>query len=445
MRRRLLVRHVSAIAATAAAALAAVVFGVNVASTVAASEDGRVLIERLGCPVCHDVPGHATTIRKEAPDLTWQGDRVRADWLFAFLKSPGTIRPALAARMPNFRLTDEEALALTEALGTLRDRTAKPLPVARQYTGTVTAAAREAAQKLTTKDYFDCFSCHWDGERKPAGKPEEWGPDLGRAPQRLNPDWIVRWLTDPAKIAPGTKMPGFFADDSSGPDDILDGNELAQMMALRDWLASRTTREPDPAYRRAKAEHPDAGATVGRSLLVRLNCVGCHRIAGFPEGRRVGPHLGFQGSRVTRVWLAEFLRKPAAIKPEYAIMGSDARMPDFRLTDREVDVLTDYIMTTLVDRAVPHVAPGTFDPALAPEGERLFAEKFCDNCHRIGERPGGIGPELTHAGRRLNPAWIYRFVLNPSHYLDTRMPNLKLTESEARAVTSYLVHRDRTP
>ena len=423
-------------------AVAAVLVAAGVA---APSDDGRALIERLGCPVCHDVPGHTTTVRKEAPDLTWEGDRVRPEWVFAFLKTPQTIRPALTARMPNFRLTDEEALALTEALSTLKDRTAKPLPAAQQYRGSMTPAAREAAVKLTSKDYLDCFSCHWDGERKPAGKPEEWGPDLGRAPQRLNPDWIVRWLADPAKVVPGTKMPAFFADDKSGPDDILDGDEMAQMLALRDWLVSRGKRDPDPAYQAARTEHVDAGATLGRSLLVRLNCVGCHRIAGFPEGRRLGPHLGFQGSRVTRPWLREFLRSPGTIKPEYAIMGSDARMPDFRLSEREVDVLTDYIATTFVDPSLPAVAAGTFDPRLARDGERLFADKFCDNCHRLDRRPGGIGPDLTFAGRRLNPAWVYRFVLNPSHYLDTRMPNLKLTETEARAVTAYLIHREPTP
>ncbi len=419
--------------------------GLTAVGAAAPTDDARALIERFGCPVCHDIPGHSTTVRKEAPDLSGEGDRVRPEWLFGFLKAPHTIRPALTARMPTFRLTDEEALALTEALQTFKDRAAKALPAAQRYRGSVTAAAREAAEKLTTKDYLDCFSCHWDGGRKPAGKQEEWGPDLARVPQRLQPDWIVRWLTDPSKVVAGTKMPAFFADDKSGPDDILGGDEMAQMMALRDWLVSRSKRDPDPGYEAARKESPDAGATLGRSLLVRLNCIGCHRIAGFPEGRRVGPNLGFQGSRVTREWLREFLRRPGPIKPEYAIMGSDARMPDFRFTEQELDVLTEYIATKLVDPAVPTVAPVTFDRTLVREGERLFADKFCDNCHRIGQRPGGIGPELTFAGRRLNPAWVYRFVLNPSHYLDTRMPNLKLTESEARAVTSFLIHREPAP
>lgn len=412
---------------------------------VEAQEAGRALIERLGCPVCHDIPGHTTTVRQEAPLLTFEGDRVKGDWLFAFLKSPHTIRPGIGARMPSFRLTDEEALALTEALAGFRDGSVPSPPPAHRSKGTVTATAREAAMKLMSKDYLDCLNCHWDGDKKPGGKPEEWAPDLGRVPERLNPDWIIRWFSDPSKLVPNTKMPSYFADDKSGPDDILDGDETAQMLALRDYLVSRGRAEGHPAYAVAKREYPEANAATGRSLLVRLNCVGCHRVAGFPEGRRVGPPLGFQGSRVTREWLQGFLRRPGPIKPEYAIMGSDARMPDFRLTDGEVETLTDYIMTRLRDETLQPLAAAAFDAKLAPQGERLFAEKFCDNCHRIATRPGGIGPDLTFAWQRLNPAWVYRFVLNPSHYLDTRMPNLKLTEEEARAVTAYLLHRERVP
>ncbi|MBI4593798.1 MAG: c-type cytochrome [Candidatus Rokubacteria bacterium] len=409
-------------------------------------ESGQLLIQKLGCPVCHDIPGHTTTVRQEAPDLTYEGDRVKPEWLFEFLRSPVTIRPGVAARMPNFRLTDTEALALTEALGSFKDRKAPPLPPGQRYQGTLSPVARAAAVKLLTKDYFDCFNCHWDGDKKPGGKPEEWAPDLGRVANRLNPDWIVRWLIDPAKIVPGTKMPAFFPDDKSGPDDILGGDETAQILTLRDYLmAGGQAASGGSAYARVKAEHADGSVAPGRSLLLRLNCVGCHRIAGFPEGKRVGPPLGFQGSRVTREWLREFLRRPGPIKPEYAIMGSDARMPDFRLTDGEVDTLTDYFMSRLRDANLPALPATALDPKLAPDGERLFSEKFCDNCHRIGSRPGGIGPDLTFAGRRLNPAWIYRFVLNPSHYLDTRMPNLQLTESEARAVTAYLLNLERLP
>jgi hypothetical protein len=48
----------------------------------------------------------------------------------------------------------------------------------------------------------------------------------------------VTWLKDPQKVQPGTQMPSFFLDESSGPDDILGGDEQKQILALREYLFS---------------------------------------------------------------------------------------------------------------------------------------------------------------------------------------------------------------
>jgi hypothetical protein len=55
------------------------------------------------------------------------------------------------------------------------------------------------------------------------------------ARQRLNPGWIVKWIHDPQKIQPGTKMPSFYP---GGPDNILGGKDDRQIEALRDYLIS---------------------------------------------------------------------------------------------------------------------------------------------------------------------------------------------------------------
>lgn len=430
--------------AIAAVGLALLLVGEHSLSQ-AAEAPGALLIRDLGCPVCHEIAGHETTVRQEAPDLTFEGDRVRAHWLFSFLKKPHSVRPALRARMPDFRLSDEEALAVTEYLLTLNDSQAQPLEASDRFTGTVTPANLEAAKRLMSEEYFDCFSCHLYGDRRPEGSREEWAPDLSKVHSRLNPDWVARWLRDPSKIVPRTKMPTYFEDEDSGPDDILDGDEAAQIVALRDYLMSRGRAQEAPGYQQAKVEFPEVTAARGRSLIVKLNCVGCHRIAGLPRGKRIGPPLSFQGSRVRREWLQSFLKRPGTIKPEYEIMGSGARMPDFRLSDAEVQTLTDYIMTRLVDRTLPSLPAEAIPRTLAARGKQLFRKKYCDNCHRIGSRPGGIGPDLSEAWKRLNPAWVYRFVLNPSHYLETRMPDLRLTEAEAKAITAHLVHLREVP
>jgi mono/diheme cytochrome c family protein len=77
---------------------------------------------------------------------------------------------------------------------------------------------------------------------------------------------------------------------------------------------------------------------------------------------------------------------------------------------------------------------------LAETGKRLFQNKYgCNACHRIGEAGGVVGPALDRAGFRLNSTWVYRWIKYPqSMKPDTRMPNLGLSDSDARAITVYL-------
>jgi hypothetical protein len=72
----------------------------------------------------------------------------------------------------------------------------------------------------------------------------------------LRPDWIIKWLHDPQKVQPGTKMPSFYP---GGPDDILGGKEDAQITALRDYImslghAAAVSVSPTPRAPAAKAK-----------------------------------------------------------------------------------------------------------------------------------------------------------------------------------------------
>jgi len=78
--------------------------------------------------------------------------------------------------------------------------------------------------------------------------------------------------------------------------------------------------------------------------------------------------------------------------------------------------------------------------SLPERGKRLYMNKYgCNGCHRIGEEGGVVGPALDRAGFRLNHPWIYRWIKYPqSMKPDTRMPNLGLTDSDAKAIAMYL-------
>jgi mono/diheme cytochrome c family protein len=77
---------------------------------------------------------------------------------------------------------------------------------------------------------------------------------------------------------------------------------------------------------------------------------------------------------------------------------------------------------------------------LADTGKRLYLNKYgCNACHSVGETGGVVGPALDRAGFRLNPVWIYRWIKYPqSMKAETRMPNLGLSDTDAKAVTVYL-------
>ena len=77
---------------------------------------------------------------------------------------------------------------------------------------------------------------------------------------------------------------------------------------------------------------------------------------------------------------------------------------------------------------------------LAERGKQLYANKYgCNACHQVGDAGGAVGPALDRAGFRLNGTWVFRWIKYPqSMKPDTRMPNLGLSDEDARAVTMYL-------
>ncbi|HYA27326.1 MAG TPA: c-type cytochrome [Acidobacteriota bacterium] len=202
--------------------------------------EGRRLMQQYNCIGCHEIEKRGGYIRKyyqdnitlAPPVLNGEGEKVQSDWFFSFLKAPVPIRPWLALRMPTFGFSDEHANQLVNFFNGL---SLVDVPFAYFDDKKIPPGYLDAARQLVSKDYFNCFSCHQQGEKKPEGPVEGWAPDLTMARQRLNPTWILKWLKDPQKVQPGTKMPSFYP---GGPDNILGGKEDLQIEALRDYLMS---------------------------------------------------------------------------------------------------------------------------------------------------------------------------------------------------------------
>ncbi len=236
-------------------------------------ERGQALVRQHNCQGCHVIEGdggamlpsvadwlraHQGYTESDAntlaasfgpPSLEGEGSKVQSRWLFDFLHQPEIIRPWLKARMPTFNLSESDNNDLVSYFSYL-DRASFPFQTV--VNPMLEGPFFEAGHELFSPEVFNCGTCHIQGDQLPPGTPDRWAPNLAMSARRLKPDWITAWLRDPQAISPGTKMPTYFDPnffDESGPPHILDGNENAQILALRDYTLAIGVLQPSaPIY-----------------------------------------------------------------------------------------------------------------------------------------------------------------------------------------------------
>jgi len=146
-------------------------------------------------------------------------------------------------------------------------------------------------------------------------------------------------------------------------------------------------------------------AARGRTIAGTHGCGSCHRMTGallpasppsipltpaeLSLGQRLAPDLRHVRDRMRPAHLLEWLRDPSAVKPS-------AAMPKIPLTERELEDLAAFLLTTPLDpiatSPVPARLPLRERPvAYAEVNERVFG-KICRHCHAAEDIIGGGGP-----------------------------------------------------
>ena len=151
---------------------------------------GEKLFTTLGCLSCHqmdDVPNDDSVTRADlrnqhGPNLTGLGSKTSKEWIYNWIKDPSQYHET--SRMPNFRLSDEEAAHITAYLHAnqkeaFSKNAVPPVNVTAVTTITegflkktmTTKAAKEKAAAMTLDEkllftgeklirHYGCFSCH---------------------------------------------------------------------------------------------------------------------------------------------------------------------------------------------------------------------------------------------------------------------------------------------
>ncbi|KAA3595584.1 MAG: hypothetical protein DWQ06_17015 [Calditrichaeota bacterium] len=186
------------------------------------------------------IRAHFENVDLAPPKLLGQGDKTQENWLTEFLNDVTPIRPWLKIRMPSFGFDDKE---ITEVHKYFTGAVKKDLNLTYYDDFEINKAHLNDGKKLF--NVAQCTKCHLvNGYASPNLDEANLAPDLGNVKSRLQPDWLIKWLENPAAITPGTKMPGFFYyDEEEGvryplDPNILDGDADKQIKAIRDYVVS---------------------------------------------------------------------------------------------------------------------------------------------------------------------------------------------------------------
>jgi cytochrome c1 len=203
-------------------------------------EHGKALFAQFECNRCHTGPDlddtpldkhcvrchqqiHAGTYRasattlakwqktivhfRDVPSLTSVGERLQGEWISRFLLNPVDLRPHLETTMPRLALSPDEARDIAAYL-------TKNAPAA----PTVSLEGASAAKGWEVFDAKGCRQCH-QFTGAPAARVEPLvktdphtpaaalAPDLRWARERVGAAELVRWISDPQAVKPGTLMP----------------------------------------------------------------------------------------------------------------------------------------------------------------------------------------------------------------------------------------------
>ena len=180
------------------------------------------------------------------------------------------------------------------------------------------------------------------------------------------------------------------------------------------------------------ADNPAAPELArGEQVFEASGCRGCHKLEGF--GGIVGPELDRVGARRSPEWLKRHFLTPAAVTP-----GSG--MPPQKFSGPELEAITLFMLSLTGDTVPGFYASMKVIPS-ATVGRRLFQQKGCIGCHALGGQGGTTGPALDDVGLRRSPEWMMQHFRDPQTVSPgTVMPRFGFTETEARALTEFLLH-----
>ncbi len=165
------------------------------------------------------------------PPIDGVGDKLKESWLKQVMNNGANDRPYMLTRMPKFG--GNNVGHLTQAFIKLDQKIETQLAKFDEPEHRVKATGRE----LVGSENLACIKCHTFGNHKASGIQ---AIALTSMTKRIREDWFLRYLFEPAKYRPGTRMPTGYPDGKAVVQTIYHGDPNQQLSAIWLYLSDET-------------------------------------------------------------------------------------------------------------------------------------------------------------------------------------------------------------
>ncbi|MCA9756542.1 MAG: cytochrome c [Candidatus Eisenbacteria bacterium] len=182
----------------------------------------------------------------------------------------------------------------------------------------------------------------------------------------------------------------------------------------------------------------------GAQLFQELDCVRCHVEPRTGTGVNIPAALRDAGSRSRAEWIEAYLLEPRPLRYVSEDRRPERIMPALVTRPEDARDLAALLSTWRDTVRVPETS-NRLGPAKnedrRQEGRMLFEQYQCLGCHEFGGDGGHVGPALDGVGSRRRPAFVLAMLEHPDRVVPgTAMEDKKLWDSEAEAITTYLMN-----
>lgn len=459
-------------------------------------DQGRKLVEQLGCWSCHKMKG-LEDLPRIGPNLARVASKTTPEWTERWLVNPRAFRNN--TKMPRFfylenfegesghRLSDTMVAGVTAYLFEKSEKTGAWPPVAKG----------DAARGQQLFENVGCQGCHVTevgAERHVMDGWRQHGPNLIGLSQKVTSEWLAAWLKDPTAYNAETRMPNLRLADDEIADLVayLMGRpaqpEFARIRAPKadekerdalvyDYL-TQTKSVVEAKADVAKMTPKEKNLFVGEKIIGHYGCYACHAIPGFEKAKPIGVELSEWGNKPVHLldfgflhlphtradWFQQKVGQPRSFDREKVkTFQEKSRMPQFSLSGAEIEAAQTVVLGMQKDDMADSLKVATAGRRATVEaGRRIVKDYNCQGCHVLEDKGGQIREAMTAnkidlalappiirgEGAKVQSDWLFSFLHAPRTgqirpWLNVRMPTFPFNPDQLNALTSYFASLDK--